>query len=258
LSSSMASVHVAGFIDKTRVVRAFESLDNRWEAKEVFKPSYVLPENSIVGNLYFIDVPNAKQSFLIAGRLTIPASDPDFNNLKFGNEILGGGSSGKLFQVLRIEKGYTYGAYSFLRENRVVSPLIAYSSVRANATKSSLEIIMDLLEKYGSDYSEDDAETTKNKILKGNTRAFESMNAKLSIVRNISKYGKSMTYLEEDQKELIDMTVDDFKSIIDEYITEDQMVYLVVGDKASQLSEVNQLGKGNAIVLDIHGNPLND
>ena len=28
-------------------------------------------------------------------------------------------------------------------------------------------------------------------------------------------------------------------------------------DKATQLSEVNQIGKGNAIVLDIHGNPLN-
>ena len=34
----------------------------------------------------------------------------------------------------------------------------------------------------------------------------------------------------------------------------DQMMYLVVGDRASQLSEVNQLGKGQAIELDIHGN----
>lgn len=256
-SSSLASIHVVGFIDEKRVVKAFEGLDKRWESKEVAKPTYDLPKNSIAGNLYFIDVPNAKQSVLVIGRLALSASDPDHNNLSFANEILGRGSIGKLFQILRIEKGYTYGAYSFLRENREVSPFIVYSSVRTNVTKPSMEIIIDLLKNYGSDFSEEDAEFTKNKIVKGNTRAYESINAKLTILRIISKYGKSMKYLEEDQNELVNMTLEDFKSVINKYLAEDQMMYLVVGDKASQLSEVNQLGKGKAIELDINGNAVN-
>jgi zinc protease len=253
----MASVHVVGFIDDNRVVKALESLDMSWEAKEVIKPTYDLPEKSIAGNLYFIDIPNAKQSVLIVGRLALSASDSDFNNLEFANEILGGVRSGRLFQILRHEKSYTYDAFSFLEEYREVSPFIAFSRVRTNATKPAMEIIIDLLENYGANFSEEDVETTKNKILKENTRVFESMNAKLAIVRKISKYNKSMKYLEEEQDELVNMTLEDFKALINKYLVEDQMMYLVVGDKASQLSEVNLLGKGQAIELDIHGNSLN-
>ena len=256
LSASMASIHVVGFVDQEQVVRAFDGIDKRWEAKQVAKPSYELPENSLAGNLYFIDVPNSKQSTLILGRLALSASDVDYNNLDFANEILGGGSAGKLMQILRIEKGYTYGAYSFLREYREVSPFIAYSRVRANATKQSMDIIVDLLENYGSSFSEEDVAITKNKILKGNTRAFESMNAKLGIIRNISKYGKSLKYLEDDQDELMNLTLEDFTSIINRHITEDQMVYLIVGDKASQWDEINQLGKGKPVELDIFGNAV--
>jgi zinc protease len=256
ISSSMASIHVVGLMDEMKVAHAFEGLDNRWEGKEVKIPSYTLPTNSIAGNMYFIDVPDAKQSVLVLGKLALSAADKDFNNLDFANEILGGGSSGKLTQILRIEKGYTYGAYSFLRENREVAPFIAYGSVRANATNASMEIIIDLLKKYGETYSEEYVEITKNKILKGNTRAFESMNAKLNILGNITKYSKPMKYLEDDQDELMSLTLNDFKSIINSQIPEEQMIYVIVGDKATQLAEVNKLEKGEVIELDIHGNSI--
>ncbi len=253
LSPSMASVHVVGFIDGDQVMEAFENLDKRWIGIDVAKPTYELPEKSDTRNLYFIDVPYSKQSVLILGRLALSASDPDFNNLIFANEILGGGVSGKLTQILRIEKGYTYGASSFILENREISPFGVFTSVRANATKPSMEIIRDLLKNYGTDFSEEDRETTQNKILKGNTRSFESMNAKLNILHRISKYGRSMKFLEDDQDELVNLTTEDFKSVINKYIIEDQMTYLVVGDKATQLSEVNQLGIGDAIELTIDG-----
>lgn len=254
----MAAIHAVGFINKDRVTKAFAGIDERWKSREVIKPTYELPEKSVAGNLYFIDIPEAKQSVLILGRLALSTLDADFNNLTFANEILGGGSSGKLTQILRIEKGYTYGAFSFITENREISPFIAYGSVRANATKPSMEIVIDLLENYGTTFSNEYVEVTKNKILKGNTRAFESMRAKLDMLRNISKYGKTMKYLEEDQSELVNLTLEDFKSIINKHLTEDQMVYLVVGDRATQLSEVNQLGKGQVIELDINGNSLNN
>ncbi len=53
------------------------------------------------------------------------------------------------------------------------------------------------------------------------------------------------------------MTLADFKSVIDKYISEDKMIYLIVGDKASQLDEMNKLGKGKVIELDIHANKIN-
>jgi len=256
LSPKNSNFHIVGAIDQKRVVNALQSLQAKWNnAANVSVPKFELPtENVHAGKIYFIDVPGSKQSTIFAGNLTVPSSHPDFQKIKFANEILGGGSSGRLMQTLRIEKGYTYGASSFLRDAKETVPFVTYTSVRANATLASLEIIQDMLQNYHITFSEDDAAITKNKLLKQSTRTYESLGAKLGLLRSISKYGKSNNFLEEEQATLINMTVEDFRSIIKTYLAEDQLVYVIVGDAETQLAEVNKLGKGDAIQLDIYGN----
>ncbi|MBN2867448.1 MAG: insulinase family protein, partial [Flavobacteriaceae bacterium] len=165
------------------------------------------------------------------------------------------GSSGRLFQTLRIGKGYTYGAYSNISEANVISPFTIRTSVRANATLKSLEIIKDMVKDYENSFTENEVELTKNKILKGNTRAYESLGAQLGILRRMSKYDRAEDYLDKNQEELINMTLQDYKSIINKYMNEEDLTYLVVGDKATQFEEVKKLGKP-VIELDIYGNKL--
>ncbi len=257
LAAKEASFHIVGDINQDRVLKGLQSLNNRWQTtNDLLLPVYPLPQKRKSESLFFIDVPGAKQSVLAIGKLAVSAQDEEYDNLKFANEIIGSGSSGQLTQILRIEKGYTYGAYSFLRNTKITVPYIVFSSVRANATLPSLEIIEGLLKNYSAQFSEEQVEITKNKVLKTNTRAYESARSKLSILENISKYGKSANYLEESQEELINMQQTDFKSLINKYLQEKEMIYLIVGDAATQLEEVNKLGKGPAKVLDIHGNPI--
>ena len=113
-----------------------------------------------------------------------------------------------------------------------------------------------MLKEYGEGFTQEDVELTKNKLLKGNTRAFESLGAKLNILRNISKYGYALNYMESDQDELINMSLDEYKSMISNYLNEDEMIYVVVGDKATQFEEVQKLGK-EVVELDIYGTPIN-
>ncbi len=256
LSSKAANFHIVGAIENERVMKALQGLNEKWNTSaDINIPKYESPkENAHAGKIYFIDVPGSKQSTIFIGKLTVPSSHSDYRKLQFANEVLGAGSSGMLTQTLRIEKGYTYGASSFLRDAKETVPFVAYSSVRANATLASLEIMEEMIGNYGNNYSEKDADITKNKILKNNTRKFESLNSKLGILNSISKYGKSMNYLEEDQDKLIGMTVADYKRVINTYLNEKEMVYVIVGDAETQLSEVNKLGKGDAVLIDIYGN----
>ncbi|MCH2193065.1 insulinase family protein [Kordia sp.] len=55
---------------------------------------------------------------IYAGQLALSQVDPMYNNLEYTNQILGGGSSGRLFQTLRIEKGYTWSLFIFAKINR--------------------------------------------------------------------------------------------------------------------------------------------
>ena len=96
---------------------------------------------------------------------------------------------------------------------------------------------------------------TKNKILKANTTAYESLGAKLNILTELSKYYKKTSYLVDEQDELIAMSLEDYKNIINKHINEREMIYVVVGDKATQFFEVKKLGKP-VVELDIHGNRL--
>jgi len=255
LSPMGASLKVVGNIGKEEVEEAVSSLSANWRGDAIDLPKQQLPEEKEESVLYFVDVPNSKQSVLYIGSLALSADDPDAARLDFANEVLGGGSSGRLFQTLRIEKGYTYGAYSRIPARKEVAPFNISSSVRANATLASLEIIRDMVKDYGPGFTEEDVALTKNKIVKQNTRAYESLNAKLGILTNIDKYGKSTDYINREQQELMSMTLEDFKSVIDQYIQEDSMVYVVVGDKATQFEEVKKLGK-KVVELDIFGNEI--
>lgn len=254
LSPKKATFHVAGAITEDEASKTISTL-NDFNGIDIILPKQELPSESKAGNLYFVDVPGSKQSVIMIGKLVLSATDENANNLDFANEILGGGSSGRLFQTLRIEKGYTYGAYSSFRNSKEISPFLVRTSVRANATLKSLEIIKNMISNYSKDFTQSDVELTRNKLLKADTRAFESLGAKLRMVRNMSKYNRPSNYTEMNQKELVSMTLEDYKKIIDTYLQEKEMIYLIVGDKASQLKEVKKLGKP-VIELDIYGNTI--
>ena len=252
LSPKEANFHVAGALSQSQVINKIKPL-NEWKAEVNPINTYAIPEQDKANTLYFIDVPDAKQSVLYIGKLALSEMNPDANNLSFANEILGGGSSGQLFQTLRIGKGYTYGAYSSISSNKEVSPFIVRTSVRANATLKSLDIIKDMLENYAKNFSEVEVELTKNKVLKSQTRAYESLGAKLGMLREMSKYNKNEDFLVKNQEELVNMTLENYKAIINKYLSEKDMIYVVVGDRATQFEELKKLGK-KVIELDIFGN----
>ncbi len=255
LSPQGANFHVVGNVDEAGAKKALQNISEKWSGDAIVLNEQALPAQDKAGNLYFIDVPNAKQSVLYIGKLAVNANDADAKKLDYANEILGGGSSGRLFQTLRIGKGYTYGAYSRIPERAEKAAFTINSSVRANATLPSLKIVEKMLQTYGSGFTQEDVDLTKNKIIKANTRAFESFGAKLGMLNRISKYGRSLDYVDQDQALLTGMQLEDFKSTINKYVDEKDMVYLVVGDKATQLKEVKKLGK-KVIELDIYGNTL--
>ena len=253
LSPSVATFHVAGDVSEERVLDALSGLAERWEAREVARPDQPSPPEIEEQTVYFVDVPGAKQSVLRVGRLALSAADPDATRLGYANERLGGGSSGRLFQLLRIEKGYTYGAYSGISDTIEVAPFSAVTSVRANVTLESLQLLRDQLQGYATTFTRADVDVSKNQIVKGKTRAFESLAAKLSLLRRMSRLDLPSDFVEREQDQLLAMTLEDFREVITTYLDESQMIYLVVGDAETQLPRMAELNYGEPVLLDIHG-----
>ncbi len=254
-SPAVSDFVIVGDVDSERVLKSLGRLEKKWKKKEVTFPSCTLPVPS-GPRVFFIDVPGASQSQIIVSRLALSGKDEDFNNLDYANRVLGGGSSSRLFQLLRLEKGFTYGANSFLARRIGKSPFIVQTSVRTNATEESLQLIRDLLRNYRATFTDREMEITKNMVIKGNTRAFEALNTMIGLLTRISEFDLPMDFLERNQQELLGMNLGDFHRMIEEHLDEGKMVYLVVGDAATQLPAAEALGCGPVVMLDIYGNPI--
>jgi len=232
------------------VLKSLNGLNKNWKAKKVEIPVYQTPSAPTKSQIYFYNVPDAKQSVLRFGYPALAATDKDFYPAIVMNYILGGGGfASQLTQELREGKGYTYGIGSGFSGTRSPGAFTISSGVRTNVTLESAQLIKEILNNYGKNFSEKDLETTKSFLIKSNARAFETANAKLGLFENISKYGFKPTYIKDREGIVKAMTVEQIKDLSAKYLNADRMIWLIVGDAKTQLPRLKELGFGEPILL---------
>ncbi|HEX2393698.1 MAG TPA: pitrilysin family protein [Bacteroidales bacterium] len=248
-SPSVSRFNIAGNVTRDEVTSALNSLEENWKKKEVEFPEYTVPEGPQKSTIYFINVPGAKQSVIYAGRLSVPRTDPNYFALTVMNYKLGGSFSGNLNLILREEKGFTYGARSSFSEMKNPAPFFANSSVRSDATFESVGIFKKSMEDYRNGISDEEMEFTRNSLVKSNLRRFETINNLLSMLSAISKYNLPEDYVLKEEKIVREMTVDQHKSLAQNYIKPDQMIYVIAGDADTQLKPLERIGYGKPVML---------
>jgi len=252
LSPSISRMLIVGDIAQSEVIASLRGLESQWSAKEVNLPEEVLPEAPKQGQVYFYDVPNAKQSVLRIGRPALAATDDDYYPATVMNYILGGGGfASQLTQELREGKGYTYGIRSRFSGSESVGTFSISSGVRTNVTLESTQAVKAILENYGPGFSEQDLETTKGFLIKSNARAFETARAKLQMLNEISAYGRPYDYVNEREQIVQGMTQGRISELAAKYVNPDEMIWLVVGDAKTQLSRMRELGYGEPILINV-------
>lgn len=247
-SPSVASFHFVGAISRESVV---ESLDifNDWEAKDVQFPDYEITPPSLDSRIYFVDYPEAKQSVINIGRVSMEGNNDDYAAATMANYKLGSGSGSILFKKLRLEKGYTYGAYSNYARRQNGTAFTAASSVRSNVTKESVQLFKEILDNYGSDFSAEDMSSTKTSILRSNTQSYETLGSLVGILQNISTYDLPLDYVKQEESTLKSMDVAEAQRLIAEYMNPDQLIYVVVGDGKTQLKRLDNIGLGKPVLV---------
>jgi zinc protease len=244
-SPSVSSFLISGSIKKDAVIKSLQNLSKKWKKTSVTIPEFknlpVLEQSRV----YFIDVPGSKQSVIMIGNLALAQTNPDFFPATVMNYKLGGSFSGIVNLILREEKGFTYGARTEFMGTNLVGPFVANSSVRSNATFESVQIFKESMEKYRKGISKEDLEFTKNSLLKSNARRFETLNALIGMLRSISLYNLPLDYIKKEESIIRNMTTESHKKLAEKYINPDKMIYVIVGDAATQLEPLKKLGFGD-------------
>jgi zinc protease len=256
--ANLVTVHVAGNVTQAQILATTSALEKTLKTGKVELPKAESVKQLDTPELYFVDVPGAKQSFIRIGNRAMVANDDDFYSTFAVNHQLGGSFSGLLFQILRLEKGYTYGAYSRVTRENAGGTFTASSSVRSNVTLESLQTFREILGNYGKNFNQAALESTKSVLEKSDARSFETTRDLMGVLQNISSYSLAINYIEQQQNVLTKLTLAEAKKSISTYINPDKMVYLVVGDAKTQLARLKELNLGAVTLLDRNGNKLKD
>jgi len=260
LVPELASFHVAGAVSQDTAMGSLDGLAARWSEAGGL-PAFPPPPTwgAERSGLYFVDVPGAAQSVLRIGYLALSQLEDDFYPAQVMNFRLGGGGfASDLTQILREGFGYTYGIGSSFSGTGVPGPFSISSGVRSNVTFESLELIKGLVEQHGPSFDETDLEATQSYLLRANAGSFEGLGAKVGLLGTMKEYGFAADFVIGREQVVREMTIPRIQELAAQYLDPEGMVWLIVGDAATQLERLSALGLGEPILLDRQGRPVGD
>ncbi len=250
LSPLAATFLAVGAVDRSEAVNSVKAISANWAPRNIKFPEipeFELPKKSRV---YFYDVPGAKQSVFAFGAPSLSAKNEDFYPAEVMNYRLGGGGfASRLTQELREGKGYTYGIRSRFTDRSYIGPFMITSGVRTNITYEAAELVRVIVKDYATTFDQQDLEVTKSYMIKSNARRFETLGAKLNMLREISDYGYNYNYIKEREQKVEELSVLDIQDLAKKYVDPDRMYYLIVGDAETQMDKLEDLGYGKPILL---------
>jgi zinc protease len=248
-SPSIANITIAGAPNQNRAIKPLTSLAEKWATKDVVIPEPVAGISAKRGTIYFVDYPNAPQSMILLAKTAMPYNDKDYFPAVIANYKLGSGSQGMLFDVLRLQKGYTYGAYSNFMAGEYQNLFMAQSSVQGSVTMDAVKTFKDLIGGYADMINDEMLAPVKNSLLKSKTSSFETIGDILGMLNDIANYNMPFDYVKQQENTINNITVDQLKEIITKHMNINDMIYVVVGDAKSQMKPLEQLGLGKPVLV---------
>ena len=95
--------------------------------------------------LLLVDKPDATQTQFVIGLPGIARTSPDRVPLWLVNNVLGGRFTSLLNERLRVESGLTYGAYSYVQEDRLPGAITLHSYTATADTRRAIDLALAVL-----------------------------------------------------------------------------------------------------------------
>ena len=252
-----ATLIVVGNVDSKTLMPKLEKAFGGWKSGDVTAMNAPAAEMMGKPGIYLVDKPNAAQSSVSIGQVGVDRSNPDYYALQVMNSILGGGGSARLFNNLREDKGYTYGAYSRFQYRRGAGPFSASAEVQTAVTKESvIEFMKELNGIRGAiPVSPGELEQNKQGIIRRYPSGFETIGQISGQLSNLVVYDLPDTYFNDFIQKINAVTVDDVTRVANKYLDPSKMSIVIVGDRKVIEDKLKTLGY-SITIMDADGNPV--
>ncbi len=201
------------------------------------------PQPSKERNVCFVDKPGSAQSIV---KVLYPVElKPTDSRLMAGvvmNTILGGGVfNARLMQNLREDKGYTYGAYAQLTNDRLIGSWRGGASVRNEVTREAVgQIIYEMTRIRDEQVTEEELTLAKNYLAGQFGRGLEDPRTVARFELNKELNGLTDDHYATYLTRLDAVTAADVQEAAKAFINVDRATVFVVGDKDEVANSLKQ------------------
>ncbi len=254
---NVAYLAIVGDVTVAEAKPLVEKYFGAWEKGDVPISKYRTPVAPTKTKVAFVHKEGAVQSVVnITYPVNLKKNSPDVIKTRVMNTILGGGSTARLFMNLREGHGYTYGAYSSLRSDKLVGSFNANAKVRNEVTDSSItEFMVELNRMINEDVTEEELQGVKNYMTGTFAYTLQSPQTIAQFALSIEKYNLPADYYATYLQQLAAVTIEDVRAMAKKYIKPENAVILVVGDKATVADKLKGFASsGEVDFYDSYGN----
>jgi predicted Zn-dependent peptidase len=169
--------------------------------------------------------------------------------------VWGGGFNTRLNMNLREDKGYSYGAFSFLRPYSASGCWMASAGVQSAKTKESVAEFMKELALLGGGrpISEKELADAKANRVRGYAQQFEALFTVGNQVGQLWLSGLPMTELQREYDATGQATLPAVQAAEKKYVNPAETRLLLVGDREKILEAARDLKLGEVVFLDSEG-----
>lgn len=253
-----ATLIVVGDTTLAELTPRLEKLFANWQRGET-PPKNIgrvpLPPKPVV---YLLDRPGAEQSDILAGQIAPPKNNPAEIAIEAMNEILGREFGARINMNLREDKHWSYGARSLLLGARGQQPYVVWAPVQTDKTKESImEVNKELHAIVGQrPPTAGELQRVQKSMTLRLPGSRETLDGVGFSVLDLVQFGLPDDYYQTYAAKIRSLGTADVTDAAKTAVNPDNVVWVVVGDRAKIEAPIRELGLGELKFLDADGNPV--
>ena len=233
LDTTGVTFSVAGDITADRAQELLELTFESW------RPTTPPPERlrseqapDVAGRILVVDMPGATQTAILIQGPGYRMHEQNFAPPVLAGIVLGGTFNSRLNQLMREEKGYTYGVRAGFSESPRYTIFSVRSSVDGPSTAEALTDILSTLQGGADGYSPEELERAQAQFLSSTVSDFETMSSIAGLFVFRANQGLPYDSIDDELLLVEQVTMDEMAAATHEHVNVDQMLIVLVGDVA--------------------------
>jgi zinc protease len=239
-----AILAVVGDISLTDALAKAEKYFGSWPRGEVKATALSSSAPTQGRKVIIIDKSDAVQTEIRLGKVGVARSDPDYVKLQVLNAVLASASGSRLWDVLRRQRGLTYGVSSSIEALRERGSLTISTFTRTEKTAETLNLIISELGRIANEKVTDlELTRAKSYLAGGFQRRLETPDSIASVVLGALVYGLDYQYLNAYRDKILAVTANDIQEVARKYHQTSDLTIVLAGNAAGFEKDIASLGQ---------------